>query len=774
MRCMGRYRSLLVAAGFVLASLFNGSLVARGEDTSVDAADVELNALFRSRVVPLLRTYCYDCHGEQEEVALTQDLEVDDLRRNRSVWIRAISQLRNGTMPPADGPQLETGLRSEFIELLSKCATSVDCVHDPNAGKVAMRRLNRFEYRNTIRDLTGVDYTPADGFPGDDVGYGFDNIGDVLSLPPLLMEKYLDAAIDITGKAIYTPPAPMIFEVEKQASQLDGGDRYARGGAVVLASRGTVSLPVDLPFSGRFKLTIRARGDQGGDEPVKVEVVCGRERRVVDVPSSEPQEYHTWFRLRPGQRQIDFTFINDYYVEGKADRNLHLFSVKLEGQEEVTNPDIAPILPASHQRLIFAQPSDDLTEDEAASLVIGRFASRAFRRPATNDEVQRLTQLSASVRADGGSFDASIQVAMQAVLVSPHFLFKVERDAGHAENESISLNQYELATRISYFLWSSMPDDELLLMAHQGTLTDEKRLLEKIGRMIQDSRSNQFVEHFAGQWLQLRNLDTVAPDSKAFPQYSDEIRDLMRRETMTFFAGVMRANLPVTTLLNADFTFLNETLANYYGIAGVRGEHFRQVSLAGTPRGGLLTHGSVLTVTSNPTRTSPVKRGRWILDNLLNTPPPPAPPNVPELEKEQLSGTLRERMEQHRQNPACAACHQMMDPLGFALENFDAVGRWRTSEGGEAVDASGELPDGTVFEGAGELRNLLVGKREQDFVRCVVEKMLIYATGRGTEYYDQCALDQIVEYTKQNDNQFAYLIAGIILSDPFQKQGHRE
>lgn len=774
MRCMGRYRSHLVAAGFVLASLFNGSLVARGEDTSVDAADVELNALFRSRVVPLLRTYCYDCHGEQEEVALTQDLEVDDLRRNRSVWIRAISQLRNGTMPPADGPQLETGLRSEFIELLSKCATSVDCVHDPNAGKVAMRRLNRFEYRNTIRDLTGVDYTPADGFPGDDVGYGFDNIGDVLSLPPLLMEKYLDAAIDITGKAIYTPPAPMIFEVEKQASQLDGGDRYARGRAVVLASHGTVSLPVDLPFSGRFKLTIRARGDQGGDEPVKVEVVCGRERRVVDVPSSEPQEYHTWFRLRPGQRQIDFTFINDYYVEGKADRNLHLFSVKLEGQEEVTNPDIAPKLPASHQRLIFAQPSDDLTEDEAASLVIGRFASRAFRRPATNDEVQRLTQLSASVRADGGSFDASIQVAMQAVLVSPHFLFKVERDAGHAEDESIALNQYELATRISYFLWSSMPDDELLLMAHQGTLTDEKRLLEKIGRMIQDNRSNQFVEHFAGQWLQLRNLDTVAPDSKAFPQYSDEIRDLMRRETMTFFAGVMRANLPVTTLLNADFTFLNETLANYYGIAGVRGEHFRQVSLAGTQRGGLLTHGSVLTVTSNPTRTSPVKRGRWILDNLLNTPPPPAPPNVPELEKEQLSGTLRERMEQHRQNPACAACHQMMDPLGFALENFDAVGRWRTSEGGEAVDASGELPDGTVFEGAGELRNLLVGKREQDFVRCVVEKMLIYATGRGTEYYDQCALDQIVEYTKQNDNQFAYLIAGIILSDPFQKQGHRE
>ena len=507
---------------------------------------------------------------------------------------------------------------------------------------------------------------------------------------------------------------------------------------------------------------------------VRVEVVHGRERRVVDVPSSDPEEYDIWFRLGRGSRKIDLTFINDYYVEGKADRNLHLFSVKLEGQQEMTAPEIAPQLPASHRRLIFVQPGDDLTEDQAASLVLSRFASRAFRRPATNDEVQRLAQLSASVRADGGSFDASIQVAMQAVLVSPHFLFKVERKEGQGEKESIALSQYELATRISYFLWSSMPDDELLLMAHQGTLTDEKPLLEKVGRMIQDSRSNQFVEHFAGQWLQLRNLDTVAPDPKEFPQYSDEIRDLMRRETMTFFAGVMRANLPVTVLLNADFTFLNETLANYYGISGVRGDHFRKVSLDGSSRGGLLTHGSVLTVTSNPTRTSPVKRGRWILDNLLNTPPPPAPPNVPELEKEQLSGTLRERMEQHRENPACAVCHQMMDPLGFALENFDAVGRWRDSEGGAVVDASGELPDGTVFQGVGELRNLLVGKREQDFVRCIVEKMLIYATGRGTEYYDQCAIDQIAEYAEQNKNQFAYLIAGIILSDPFQKQGHRE
>lgn len=336
------------------------------------------------------------------------------------------------------------------------------------------------------------------------------------------------------------------------------------------------------------------------------------------------------------------------------------------------------------------------------------------------------------------------------------------------------ISQYELATRISYFLWSSMPDDELLLLAHEGRLRDEKRLLGKIGRMIQDPRSNRFVEHFAGQWLQLRNLDAVDPDAKSFNEFDDEIRELMRRETMTFFAGVMRENLPVTTLLDADFTYLNERLASYYGLVGVQGDHFRRVSLVDSPRGGILTHGSILTVTSNPTRTSPVKRGKWILDNLLNSPPPPAPPNIPELETAKLSGTLRERMEQHRENPACAACHQMMDPLGFALENFDAVGRWREREGAGPVDASGQLPDGTEFAGVEELRELIVKTREEPFVRCVIEKMLIYAMGRGTEYYDQCAIDQIFGFVDQNEQKFAFLIAGIILSDPFQKQGHRE
>jgi len=313
-----------------------------------------------------------------------------------------------------------------------------------------------------------------------------------------------------------------------------------------------------------------------------------------------------------------------------------------------------------------------------------------------------------------------------------------------------------------------------LLLAHHGHLRDRKRLLEKVGRMIQDQRANQFVENFAGQWLQLRNLDLVNPDTRIFRSFDDDIRQWMRRETLTFFAAVMRANLPVTTLLDADFTYLNEPLAKFYGIHGVTGDQFRRVSLAGTPRGGLLTQASILTVTSNPTRTSPVKRGKWILDNLLNTPPPPAPPDVPELEKGRLVGTLRQRMEQHRESPACAVCHNMMDPLGFALENFDGVGQWRSRDGRDQVDASGKLPDGTEFRGVEDLRELLATQRKDQFTRCLAEKMLIYAIGRGTEYYDKCAIDEIAAYAEQNDYKFAYLIAGIIASDPFQKQGYRE
>ncbi len=747
-------------------------VVAVGRSACADEAALE--GAFRERLQPLLRAYCFDCHGDQDEVSLKADQSAFELRKNRKVWIRALAQVQNGTMPPADGEVLDQTTRKQLVDLMDQLANSVDCVRDPNAGKVALRRLNRAEYRNTVRDLTGVDYTPADGFPGDDVGYGFDNIGDVLSLPPLLIEKYLDAAVAVSGKAIYTPPPPEIYEIDKAPSSLINADKFGSGSPLTLASQGTVSLQTELPFPGIYTLTVTARGDQAGNEPVRMSVECGRTRHVIEVPTEEGQEYKSQFRLGRGPRKFDISFINDYYEAGKADRNLHVLHVNLRGEENRSTLFVQDDLPLSHRKLVFVTPNENVTPDQASAAVLGRLASRAYRRPATEDEVARLVGLASRVREGGGSYEEGIQVALQAILVSPHFLFKVEQPSAEVDGASALINQYELASRISYFLWSSMPDDELLLLAHHGHLRDRKRLLEKVGRMIQDPRSNQFVENFAGQWLQLRNLDLVNPDTRIFRSFDDDIRQGMRRETLTFFAAVMRANLPVTTLLDADFTYLNESLAKFYGIRGVTGDQFRRVSLAGTPRGGLLTHASVLTVTSNPTRTSPVKRGKWILDNLLNTPPPPAPPDVPELDKGRLVGTLRQRMEQHRESPACAACHNMMDPLGFALENFDGVGQWRSRDGRDEVDASGKLPDGTEFRGVEDLRELLATQRKDQFTRCLTEKMLIYAIGRGTEYYDKCAIDEIVAYVEQNDYKFAYLIAGIIASDPFQKQGYRE
>jgi hypothetical protein len=732
-------------------------------------------ALFRSSLLPLLRTYCYDCHDANSEIPLANDESAGHLRDNRKAWTRAVALVRLGTMPPEEGEAMDDATRQRLVALMDELANSVDCVRNPNAGKVALRRLNRSEYRNTIRDLTGVDYQPAANFPGDDVGYGFDNIGDVLSLPPLLMEKYLDAAEYVSGKAIYTPPPPQIYEIEKAPSSLKGADKYGGGNPLGMSSSGTVTLEVDLPFAGNYTLKLTASGDQAGVEPVQMQVKCRRFEHLIPVPQEEATDFKVDFRLGRGKHQFEISFINDYYVPNKADRNLILHHVGLSGRERQVSFGLPEQLPASHKKLVFVTPNQERSADQATAAVVGRLASRAFRRPATNDEVNRLTRLAAQVRTEGGRYEECIQVALQAILVSPHFLFRVEqpRTVG-ANGEMPLINDYELATRISYFLWSSMPDDELLLLAHHGHLRDRRRLFDKIARMIQDPRANQFVDNFASQWLQLRNLDLVKPDTKIFRSFNDDLRWLMRRETLTFFAGVMRANLPVTTLLDADFTYLNEDLARFYGIHGVTGPEFRRVSLEGTPRGGLLTHASMLTVTSNPTRTSPVKRGKWVLDNLLNTPPPPAPPDVPELEKSRLVGTLRERMEQHRKNPACAACHNMMDPLGFALENFDGVGRWRQRDGRDLIDASGKLPDGTQFDGVGELRQLLSTERKDQFTRCLAEKMLVYAIGRGTEYYDKCAIDKVMVYAQQNDYKFAYLIAGIIMSDPFQKQGYRE
>ena len=383
-----------------------------------------------------------------------------------------MAMIRLGTMPPEDGDSIDSDTRKKMADLIDELANAVNCVRNPNAGKVALRRLNRAEYRNTVRDLTLVDYTPATGFPGDDVGYGFDNIGDVLSLPPILIEKYLDAAERISGKAIYTAPPAEIFELNKVPSSLIGAEKFGnRNGRLTLASQGTVSLQVDLPFGGDVTLTITASGDQGGGDPVRMELVAGRKRQVIDVPNDEPVDFKNTFRLGKGTRSFEISFINDYYVKDKIDRNLHIHHVHVRAQQRRARTVSSDRLPESHKKLIFVTPDVNVSDQKATRAVLGRLASRAYRRPASDEEISRLSDLAQQVRDEGGTFDESIQVALQAILVSPHFLFKVEQPRGAGPDGRMPpISQYELATRVSYFLWSSMPDDELLLMAHQGKM----------------------------------------------------------------------------------------------------------------------------------------------------------------------------------------------------------------------------------------------------------------------------------------------------------------
>ncbi|MEK6235022.1 MAG: DUF1592 domain-containing protein, partial [Planctomycetales bacterium] len=524
---------------------------------------------------------------------------------------------------------------------------------------------------------------------------------------------------------------------------------------------------------GRYTLRTRAWAAQAGPEKAKASLrLDGQEVGVLEIKAeaSDPQVYEIEVSIKPGKRKFSMAFINDYYNPkdpnpNNRDRNLYIDYLEVEGPLGVRAENI----PASHKKIFARPPKSDSKTDrlERAREILTEFVARAYRRPAAPSEIDRLLKFVELVGAEGGSFERSVQLAMQAVLISPRFLFRVELDRT-PDGSPHPISEFELASRLSYFLWSSMPDDELFELAGQGKLRNPDVLAAQLRRMIADPKADAMVENFAGQWLQLRNLDTVSPDPKRFPTFA-ALKESMRTETEMFFASVMREDRNVLDLLDADYTFVNEALAKHYGISGLRGKEFRRVSLKGLPRGGVLTQASVLTVTSNPTRTNPVKRGKWVLQNLLGTPPPPPPPNVELLNEDEneLTGTLRERMIQHRRDPNCAICHARMDPIGFGLENFDAIGAWRTHEGKFKIDPSGKLPDGRDFSGPSDLKQVL-GADKNQFVRCLVEKMLTYALGRGLEYYDKCAVDEIVGQMAANEYKASVMIHQIIVSKPFQ------
>ena len=718
---------------------------------------------FQSRVRPLLQQYCFECHeGDQAEGGITLEAyrETDAKTVDRAVWQKVLRQLEGRAMPPADAVQPTPNDFQRIIAWLKNEALQPDCSQGERPGRVTIRRLNREEYNNTVRDLLHVSVRPADDFPSDDIGFGFDTIGDVLTLPPVLLERYIDAADTAARAAI----ASTDIDVAPNDS-LSGG---------VLSSNGDLDREFVVDSDGDYAIRVSVWGDQAGAEPPLMTIaVDGKQKRKLKVPNerSSPEEHEIRIRLPAGKHTVRITFHNDFYdakAKKKKDRNLHVGGVTIVGPIGVLPTD----LPESHIQF-FTQPipgdADIHYQTDIFAKLIRPLASRAFRRRVTEGEIEGLTLVFFGARDRGETVERATQMALAAMLVSPSFLFRIETSP--PPGASRNLNDFEIASRLSYFLWSSMPDNDLFRAAVRGELRSPEQVVAQARRMLRDPKAVALARNFGGQWLGLRGLDEIDPDPQRFPTFDAALRGAMRQETEFFFEHVVREDRSILEFLDADYTFVNERLARHYEISGITGEAFQKVSLDPRQRGGLLGHASILTVTSNPTRTSPVKRGKWILENLFAAPPPEPPANVPELadgKSGQLTGTLRQRMEQHRADPACATCHKLMDPIGFGLENYDAIGAWRTRDGDAAVDASGELPDGRGFQGPGELRSLLA-QRKDDFRRCFIEKMLTYGLGRGLEYYDACAVERIAAASAAADDRISVMIAEIVSSPAFRQ-----
>jgi Protein of unknown function (DUF1592)/Protein of unknown function (DUF1588)/Protein of unknown function (DUF1587)/Protein of unknown function (DUF1585)/Protein of unknown function (DUF1595)/Ca-dependent carbohydrate-binding module xylan-binding/Planctomycete cytochrome C len=727
---------------------------------------------FERNIVPVIKKYCIDCHSGNDASA---GLSLDKYKTQaqmlaaRDVWDKVADYVRTSHMPPKGMAQPAAKVRTQFVNDLSVLLNSTCKVRDP--GRVTLRRLNRAEYNNTIRDLVGVNFSPADDFPSDDVGYGFDNIGDVLTISPLLMEKYLNAAEQVAEQAIVLNP-DRTMKIPVGEMVMSSGVS-SQNGECFFFSGGTASTVARLPKPGLYKLKMSAYGEQAGSEPpIMVVNVEGKPETTFEVRSvrGKPTDFEIPFSGSAGPNKISVAFRNDYYnpkdPAGKQDRNLILNAMQIVGP---LSGDVG--LPESHTRIMIAKPEAG-KERDAAKQILSTFATRAYRRPVTDEELDRLLNLFDLSQKGRDPFEKSIQYGVQAVLVSPSFLFRVEADPNPTSKATRPLGGYELASRLSYFLWSSMPDDRLMKLAATGTLNKPAVLASEVKRMLADPRSAALADNFAEQWLQLRKLGNFHPNPEQFPAWDDTLRSSMLGETKQFFRYVVAQDRPVDDFLEAKYSFINQPLAQLYGIPGVTGDQLRKVSLVGTPRAGVLTQAAVLAITSNPTRTSPTKRGKWILENVLGTPPPPPPPGVGDLgDNNQVldAKTLRKRMEQHRKNPSCASCHARIDPLGFGMENFDPIGRWRTKEAGAPLDSSGILPDGRKFKGPVELRTILLGQRKQ-FVQTLADRLLTYGLGRGLESYDKCSVDAIVTEAAKNQDRFSSLVTAIVQSDPFRKR----
>lgn len=718
---------------------------------------------FSDQIRPVLQKYCFGCHeGDQAEggISLASYREDNVKTSNRAAWMKVLRQLQGRAMPPADAEQPTPEEFRAVIAWLEEDALKPDCSGDERPGRVTVRRLNREEYNNTVRDLFGITIRPADDFPSDDIGFGFDTIGDVLTIPLVLLERYVDAAEAVARAAIAST------DVDAATSLvLPGG---------VLARAGDLDREFSVEHAGDYVIRVTVWGDQAGPEPPRMTLaIDGQQKRKADIANerSAPAEQEIRMRLSGGPHTLRITFSNDYYDPKAAknkDRNLHVGSIAVLGPIGVLPAEV----PEFHTRF-FSTPippdADPHDQTDVFTKLIRPIASRAFRRRVTEDELEGLSLVFLAARDRGETVERATQMAIAAMLVSPSFLLRVE--AAPPPGKKRTLDDFELASRLSYFLWSSLPDDDLFRAAVRGELRTSEQVFRQAQRMLRDPKAVALAKNFAGQWLGLRRLEEITPDRELFPEFDEGLREAIPRETEMLFEYIVQEDCSILDFLDADYTFVNERLARHYGIPDIKGNVFQKVAVDPTQRGGLLGHASILTVTSNPTRTSPVKRGKWILETLFNAPPPEPPANVPELADGAtgpLTGTLRQRMEQHRADPACATCHKLMDPLGFGMENYDAIGGWRDRDGDADVDASGELPDGQEFSGPAGLRSLLT-QRKEDFRRCFVEKLLTYALGRGLEYYDACAVERIATASANEGDRFSVIIREVVSSPAFRQ-----
>ena len=730
---------------------------------------------FARAVSPLLTGTCAQCHNER---TASGGLNVATLSGNNSFvehradWEKILRRVQTGEMPPSSVRKPSDEAVRTFVSAIQTAFERADAATPPDPGRVVAHRLNRNEYSNTIRDLLGVEFHAEKYFPTDDSGDGFDNIGEVLSVSPVLMEKYLNAAERIARWAISTelPPKSIVDEYHQR-------DRKIRR-----VDSSTIEAIHRVEYAGDYTVRFALPGERAANaKPVTLNFWMDGKLLAAKQIETKPSglvyfnpysEEEVKVYLPEGDHVFRAGFTNDDFVKTLAAADLYndkknkfLNSIVFIGPFQSTS------VKESRKKILTCDPASGRACVES---IISALAHRAYRRPVTAKETASLVRFYDLAKADGHSTEQGLQLAIQAMLVSPNFIFRIERDTKPADPKQVhQISEVELASRLSYFLWSSMPDDELLRLAESGKLRSS--LHAQITRLLADPKASALASNFAGQWLETRNLDVVEPDPKKFPDWNPELRDAMKTETTLFFQNILRENRPISEFLDAKYTFLNERLAKLYGIDGVSGSEFRRVDLTTNQRGGVLSQASVLTVSSYPNRTSPVIRGKYVLTNILGTPPPPPPPDVPNLDETAVgtSGSMRQQLEKHRANAVCASCHSRMDPLGFGLENYDAIGRWRTRDGNFDVDSSGTLPSGKTFSSPAEMRAILMSQLPE-FSHTLIEKMMTYALGRGLKTYDAGTVDNINRKLAADEYRFQTLIQQIVESLPFQSRRGEE